>query len=215
MMTFRCDKLLAATLLAFAATGSALAGCARVKPDEFNAALAKVRDEYTAADQELAGRIDQVSGRVDRLEREIESLRRDFNVTVERLQGMIRFNVPVHFEFDKATVRQPDTPVLDRFAGVVKEFYPQALITVEGFADPIGSASYNLRLGKRRAEAVQQYLVGTGALQSDRVRTVSYGEARDRQVVSGAGGPGAKGMENRRVALVIDYSGEAGRVAGP
>lgn len=105
--------------------------------------------------------------------------------------------------------------MLDRFAGVVKEFYPQALITVEGFADPIGSASYNLRLGKRRAEAVQQHLVGTGALQSDRVRTVSYGEARDRQVVPGAGGPGTKGTENRRVALVIDYSGEAGRVAGP
>lgn len=211
------DRRLFATACAAATLAAAvsLTGCARVKPDEFHAALAKAREEYTAGDRQLAGRIDEVSARVTRLEQAMESLRQDFNVTVERLQGMIRFNVPVHFDFDKAEIRDPDKPVLDRFAGVVKEFYSEALVTVEGFADPAGSASYNLRLGKRRADAVKEYLVGAAGLGSDQVRTASYGEARDRQVVPGARGPGAKGMENRRVALVIDYSGETGRVAGP
>jgi peptidoglycan-associated lipoprotein len=45
--------------------------------------------------------------------------------------------------------------VLDRFATVVKEYYPGALVTVEGFADPAGGEIYNLRLGQRRAEAVR------------------------------------------------------------
>jgi hypothetical protein len=38
---------------------------------------------------------------------------------------------------------------------------------------------------------------------------VSYGEARNRQVVPGARGPGDAGVENRRVALVIDHAAVA------
>ena len=67
---------------------------------------------------------------------------------------------------------------------------------------------YNLALGKRRAEAVGAYLSNHGGLGSDRVRTVSYGEAADRLVASSAHGPGTEGWENRRVALVIDHSGD-------
>ena len=39
------------------------------------------------------------------------------------------------------------------------------------------------------------------------VRAVSYGETRNRQITPGAQGPGEEGLENRRVALVIDYTG--------
>jgi hypothetical protein len=38
---------------------------------------------------------------------------------------------------------------------------------------------------------------------------VSYGEVRNRQVVPGAKGPGDAGVENRRVALVIDHAAVA------
>ena len=98
--------------------------------------------------------------------------------------------------------------MLERFAGVVKEHYPNATITVEGFADPAGSAAFNQRLGMRRAEAVAGYLSGQGALDASFIRAVSYGEARNRQIVPGAQGPGEQGVENRRVALVIDYASQ-------
>ena len=39
-----------------------------------------------------------------------------------------------------------------------------------------------------------------------RLKSVSYGESRNRQVVPGAKGPGDVGLENRRVALVIDHA---------
>ena len=109
---------------------------------------------------------------------------------------------------DRAELRESDRPVLDRFASVVREHYPGAVVTVEGFADPAGSAAYNRRLGQRRGESVRQYLTSDGQLGAERIRVVSYGEARDRQVVPGAQGP--NGLPNRRVALVIDYAGTAG-----
>jgi peptidoglycan-associated lipoprotein len=58
----------------------------------------------------------------------------------------------------------------------------------------------------RRAEAVRDYLSSNGNLSNASIRTVSYGEAKERQVVPGAEGPGNAGIENRRVALVIDYA---------
>jgi peptidoglycan-associated lipoprotein len=118
---------------------------------------------------------------------------------------MMKFNVPVHFDFDQSHLREPDRPVLDRFATVVKEYYPGAVVTVEGFTDPAGSAAYNQKLGQRRAEAVKEYLASAGGFETAQVRAVSYGEARNRQVVPGAKGPGDDGIENRRVALVIDH----------
>ena len=185
-----------------------LSGCGGVKQEDVDAQLAQIRQEYQSADQELSGRIDELNRRVGDLESSLQSLRNDFNTTVERMQGMLKFDVPVHFAFDDATVRELDRPVLDRFASVVKEFYPDALITVEGFADPAGSRAYNQRLGMRRANSVKKYLTTSGGLQADRVKTVSYGESADRQVVPGAQGPGVTGIENRRVALVVDYAGQ-------
>jgi len=184
-----------------------LAGCSAVKPEELDAELAQIRSEYQAADQQLSGRIDAVDGRVGNLESELKSLRNDFNTTVEKMQGMLKFSVPVHFAFDDAEVRELDKPLLNRFAAVVKEYYGDATVTVEGFADPAGSEAYNKRLGKKRADAVKAYLTTAGGLPADQVKAVSYGEEADRQVVPGARGPGVTGIENRRVALVIDYGG--------
>ncbi len=196
-----------ATTAVFGVVGLGLASCSYVKPDEMDAELAQVRSESQAADKQLGDRIDAVDGRVSNLESELRSLRNDFNTTVEKMQGMIKFDVPVHFGFDESEIRELDKPLLNRFAAVVKEFYGDALITVEGFADPAGSEAYNKRLGKKRADAVKSYLSTVGGLTPDQVKTVSYGEAANRQVVPGARGPGVTGIENRRVALVVDYSG--------
>lgn len=189
--------------------GLALASvsCSTVSPDDLDSELAAVRQEMQQADNQLSGRIDGMESRMSSLENELRSLRNDFNATVERMGGMLKFNVPVHFAFDDATVRELDKPVLDRFAAVVKEYYADALITVEGFADPAGSEAYNQGLGMRRANSVKQYLTTAAGLAPDMVKTVSYGEAANRQVVPGARGPGVTGIENRRAALVVDFEG--------
>ena len=191
-----------------------LSGCAaKVRRDEYTAEVAKLREEMQAGDRQVAGRVDSTNQavaehgrRLDALEQELQSFRNDYNVSMEKVRGMLKFNLPVHFEFASSELREADRPVLDRFASVVKEYYPGALVTVEGFTDPAGSAAYNQRLGQRRADAVKEYLATAGGFTSEAVKAVSYGEVRNRQVVPGAKGPGDLGVENRRVALVIDHA---------
>lgn len=190
-----------------------LSSCGYAKRDQVNTDMDRLREEMRAGDQQVAEsmgrRIDDVAGRLEdriaALERDLNALQQDFRVTVERLEASIRFNVPVHFAFDDATLAEENRPVLDRFSNVVAQYYPTALITVEGFADPAGSAAYNRALGERRAQAVMTYLTDVGNLDEGQVRIVSYGEEPSRQVVQGAHGPGDTGWENRRVTLVIDH----------
>ena len=207
------------TALALGALAMVLgsAGCAaKVKQEDFNNEMAKLRQEMQAGDQAVASRVDSTNdalarqtARIDALEQELQAFRQEYTVSIEKVRGMLKFNVPVHFEFASSELREADRPVLDRFASVVAEYYPGALVTVEGFTDPAGSAAFNLQLGKQRAEAVKGYLGESGGFGQDHIKAVSYGEVRNRQVKPGARGPGEEGAENRRVALVIDHAAVA------
>jgi peptidoglycan-associated lipoprotein len=225
-------RRLAIALAGMAALGTAV-GCARVKPEQLQTELTQLRAEYQAADEKLASDVDGVDTRVDslstrvdgldqhlaavdartaKLETDLQALAADVDATVVRLENAITFNAPVHFDYDSASLREQDRPLLERFAEVVGGYYGESLITVEGFTDPAGSEDYNRELGERRAGAVKSFLVEQG-LDEGRIRTVSYGEAADRQVNPGAQGPGEAGLPNRRVALVIETSGSQWDIA--
>lgn len=165
-----------------------------IKRDEFESTVADLR----AADQRLQQQIDALSQKHDAL--------------VTEMVGRVRVETGAHFEFDDATLPEQDKPLLDDFARVIRGSRSDALITVEGFADPAGSAGYNKRLGMRRAEAVRDYLVSNGGLADAQVRAVSYGEDRNRQVRPGA--THEAGRDNRRVSLVIDYVGAGATAPG-
>ena len=184
--------------------------CAHVGQDQFDAELAALRAEIeqTSGDsnRRTQAQLAQLEARLDGLARGLSQLESEFDVTVQRLETAVRFDMPVYFDFDQANLRPEDLPVLDRFASVVGEYYPDALLTVEGFTDPSGSAAYNLALGRRRAEAVQQYLIESENFSPEHVRAVSYGEDAGRLVAPGQAGPMA-GWENRRVVLVIEHVG--------
>jgi len=196
-----------------------LSSCGYVKRDDMDARLAQMQAqmeadraaEIAAGDQQvteaIGGRLDGIVSRLDALQREITSMEEEFDARVQELEAALRFDVPVYFGFDEDEVTPQYMAFLDRFAEVVREYYPSSLVTAEGFTDPVGSPEYNIALGQRRAEAVADYLVEQGGLDSERVRAVSYGEAANRLVASGSHGPGQEGWENRRVALVIDHSG--------
>lgn len=61
--------------------------------------------------------------------------------------------------------------------------HPAYNAIIEGHADEQGTREYNLALGARRANAVQEYLVSQGVAGS-RLRTVSYGKERPLEVCS-------------------------------
>ena len=139
------------------------------------------------------------------LRTELNGLRTEFGAKISAMEGQITFAFPVHFDFDNATVRPVDQAALERFATVAGKYYRGAMITVEGFADPAGSAAYNLRLSRERAESVRDF-IATKGIDATNVKTVGYGEAR--QVRKNASGQNAGAELNRRVTFVIDAPAE-------
>lgn len=200
-------------MAAFAVVG-ATSACKTVSPDEMDASLAQLRAEMleemaegdAAVHSELEADIDAVEARLTALEQDLAEMEREFEVSIQRLENSLRFNVPVYFGFDDATLQGEGQRVLDRFASVATEYYPEAVITVEGFTDPAGSESYNLWLGEQRAKAVAEYLTTNTAMNAERVRAVSYGEDT-RRLINDGWGPGQEGWQNRRVVLAIDHDG--------
>lgn len=176
----------------------AFAGCSNyVKRSDFDAAIAKLQN----TDQSLQQQIDSLS-------QDMKTHFAKYDAQITAMQGRIEVNNIAHFAFNQATLQDQDKAKLDEFAKVMRAHHSDAVVTVEGFADPAGSVAYNKRLGMKRADAVRNYLVNTDGMAASQVRAVSYGEARNRQVKPGA--TRAAGAPNRRATLVIDFAGDQG-----
>lgn len=168
-----------------------------------DSALAAERDARVSADADL-------NARVAALRTDLDSLRTQFGARIAMLEDGIRFAMPVTFAFDDASVNAEARPMLERFARVANKYYPQSTITVEGFADPAGSQSYNLALSRERAENVARALQSLG-LTSNPLRTIGFGEARLVSPGAEKDDPGAKA--NRRVVFVIENAGPETAIA--
>ncbi len=196
----------AVLLGSLAATGCATKGALRESEARQQAALKAgldaERSERQSADDSLQAELTQ-------LRSDLNDMKTKFNAQIEAVAQGMKFVLPVHFAYDDSQVRPQDQDALNAFASVVNKHYTGAVVTVEGFADPAGSASYNKKLGMKRAESVRDQLVQVGI--QAQVRPVSYGETR--QVVEGAkkDDPGAE--LNRRVVFVIESPSQGSPVA--
>ena len=83
----------------------------------------------------------------------------------------------VHFEFAKANLDATAKTALDEIAEKILQ-HPEYSVLIEGHTDYIGGEQSNERLGKRRAEAVKNYLIKTWQIDSNRLLTRSYGESQ-------------------------------------
>jgi len=101
------------------------------------------------------------------------------------------------FDFDKAVVKPAGKQTLD---SVIKNLVNMKLevVIVVGHTDSIGSESYNMKLGARRAEAVKAYLISKG-IPKDLIYTESKGESQpvaDNKTKDGR-------AKNRRVVVEV------------
>lgn len=67
----------------------------------------------------------------------------------------------IHFDFDKATIRNSSVPLLKQIAIALRN-NPLWTLSITGHTDSIGDSSYNLKLSKARAESVKARLVKLG-----------------------------------------------------
>ncbi|MBL0939575.1 MAG: OmpA family protein [Gemmatimonadaceae bacterium] len=194
-----------AVLAASTLSACATKGFVRKGLEEQRVALDTERGQRMAGDDSLGRKVDTEVGALrtdlNALRSDLTTLKNDFGARITAMENQVKFAMPVHFGFDDAAVRQQDQEALERFAQVAQTHYKGATITIEGFADPAGSAAYNLRLSRERADAVRDFLVSKG-LDGASLRTVGYGKTR--LVKPGATG-GDEGAElNRRVTFVVE-----------
>jgi outer membrane protein OmpA-like peptidoglycan-associated protein len=83
----------------------------------------------------------------------------------------------IFFDFDKSTLRQPEsTNELDRLIKLLNDV-PTMKIEISGHTDSKGSDSYNLTLSQNRAQAVVDYLAAHG-IDKGRLKATGYGETK-------------------------------------
>lgn len=101
-----------------------------------------------------------------------------------------------YFDFDQARLSERDLRVLAMHAEYLRDFRNRSVL-IEGHCDERGTREYNLALGERRAQAVQQYLASAG-VRSSQIEIVSYGEERPAD----SGSTESAYAKNRRAEMV-------------
>jgi outer membrane protein OmpA-like peptidoglycan-associated protein len=90
----------------------------------------------------------------------LEEELRAFPIQVQRVSHnviVVDLGAEVLFDFDSTVIDTPSRVFLDRLARSLRR-YPDIGLRVIGHADGVGSEQYNIRLSRRRAEAVAKYL---------------------------------------------------------
>jgi outer membrane protein OmpA-like peptidoglycan-associated protein len=127
-----------------------------------------------------------------------EIARGDINVTKlpdDRLRvGMTSLTT---FDVDSARIKPGFYSTMDKIAGIVNK-YGKTQLVIAGYTDDTGSERYNLDLSKRRAGAVEQYLMAS-QVAPVRMRSLGYGEANPVSTNRTAEGR----TLNRRVEIII------------
>jgi outer membrane protein OmpA-like peptidoglycan-associated protein len=120
-------------------------------------------------------------------------------------------NVKVYFDYNKADIREDAVTILqDGIRALKKNQTADILIT--GNCDVRGSDEYNMKLGKKRADAVKQYMLGNG-VPEDRIRIVSKGKldaiAHVRDLVGMQKDRNAQFMVAEVEEVMIPFEGQA------
>lgn len=106
----------------------------------------------------------------------------------------------IYFDYGKAELRAEGKETLDKLKGYMEDF-PEVRVELSAHTDAQSSASFNMKLSKRRAQSCYDYLKEKG-LDADRVKPKGYGETQlVNECSDGVECPDEKHQENRRVEI--------------
>lgn len=133
-------------------------------------------------------------------ERSLAYEREQNQLEIERMRDdtlKLSLDSEVSFDFDSARIKPAFAPSLDKLADVLIK-YDRSVVHVVGHTDSRGSADYNQRLSRQRAESVARYLERRG-VPRERLRTEGRGETEPRDTNATEAGR----QLNRRVEIYI------------
>lgn len=106
--------------------------------------------------------------------------RADDLATAERVETeKTSIGLPIKFAYNSDEILPESLPFLEEVGKMMtmSDFADKRLI-IEGHTDAVGSASYNLDLSRRRAQAVRNYLARTYGVSSSRLTTKGLGKSK-------------------------------------
>lgn len=126
---------------------------------------------------EAMGRADAVGKKTDQLSSDLTSTRNEFNDRLGNLdnyKSVADITVLFKFNSDKLTddAKQQLDQAVQGNVGSLKRYF----VAIQGYTDKIGPADYNIELSRRRAVAVQNYLIGQHNVPVYRVQIVGLGK---------------------------------------
>jgi OOP family OmpA-OmpF porin len=172
------------------------------KPDlQWVNPLALMYDELK--DPSLRQEVEALKNRVSNVERSIEDLKKDTDgdgvadqfdkcpgtpagtavdgsgcplpkMQVDSVAGTATGYEPIQFEFNSSVLKTESYPILDALSSRLRE--NNSKVTLKGYASSEGTAAYNMKLSKDRANSVKTYLVNSG-VNASQVTARGYGEA--------------------------------------
>jgi OOP family OmpA-OmpF porin len=186
------------------------------KIDQESAKLSGQINELSALNKQLSSRIEQVSDRAsaaDAKAEEAKGIGMDAKKEAETANaGVVDLRAKfdnrnnyavvdtktVYFDFNKANLTAESTATLDEVARMVAG-NKNAVLTLEGYTDSIGTDQYNIMLSEKRVKSVIRYMVGEKNFDLNRMYIIGLGEsnpAADNKTVAGR-------KQNRRVTIKI------------
>lgn len=99
---------------------------------------------------------------------------------------------PIQFEFNSSVLKTESYPILDKLSSNVRE--SGSKVTLNGYASSEGTAAYNMKLSKDRANSVKTYLVNSGVSSS---QVIAKGNGEANPIASNDTEEGR--IQNRRV----------------
>lgn len=112
----------------------------------------------------------------------------------------------IHFEFDRARIREVSFPILDAVVAALEQHPEIVRLQIEGHTDAVGSDAYNQSLSERRARSVVEYLVEHGI---DRSR-LSYKGFGESQPVDSNDTALGRARNRRTEFTILERSGPGG-----
>jgi OmpA-OmpF porin, OOP family len=178
--------------------------------EEHERRISATDEKATSADSratDALGRADAASKKADQVK---SDLRNELNDRIADLDDYKSAGeATVLFKFNSAKLTDEAKQALSQLVTAQGSALKRYFIAIEGYTDKIGTPEYNLDLSRRRAQAVQAYLVAQHNLPVYRIQIVGLG--KDKPV----NGQKTKDdrSKNRRVEVTLFSADENGSVA--
>ena len=141
-------------------------------------AAAEKADSADARATDAIGRADAASKKSDQVKSDLTTQFR--SEMSERIANIDDYkpagDVTVLFKFNSSQLTDDARQQLDQLGSSKMGSMKRYFVAIQGYTDKIGDAQYNLELSRRRAEAVQTYLVAQHNIPVYRIQIVGLGK---------------------------------------